>query len=217
MPMPIFSSTERFGKSDRSWKITWIPSWRAWCGVRYGWATPSMVIVPPTSGAWTPERILISVDLPDPFSPTRQCTSPGATDQSMLSSARVPPNRFEIPESERSEAECTGRVANEYVTLSSPRKDRPIRPDSFGALHPSPMERMQRAARPPRKGGQPRCARGQMISAHLSIDSGLRSICLLARITLVEASTWHGPMPGRSMPSLISAPPAIVLPSATIA
>ena len=33
---------------------------------------------PPGSGRCTPEMILISVDLPDPFSPTRQWTSPAA-------------------------------------------------------------------------------------------------------------------------------------------
>ncbi len=92
--MAIFSSTVRLGKSERSWKITWMPSARACCGVRAACATPSMTISAPGSGAWTPVRILISVDLPDPFSPTRQCTSPRPTDHSIASSATVPPNRL---------------------------------------------------------------------------------------------------------------------------
>ena len=39
-----------------------------------GW--PSMAIVP-ADGAWTPETILISVDLPAPLSPTSATISPG--------------------------------------------------------------------------------------------------------------------------------------------
>ena len=34
--------------------------------------------ISPASGAWTPARILISVDLPAPFSPSSACTSPAA-------------------------------------------------------------------------------------------------------------------------------------------
>ena len=35
----------------------------------------------PSSGSWKPARILISVDLPEPFSPRRPWTSPGSTAQ----------------------------------------------------------------------------------------------------------------------------------------
>src|SRR5438874_3929269 len=74
--------------------MTWMPRRRASCGVRAGWTTPSIVMVPPGSGAWTPDRILMSVDLPEPFSPMRQWSSPDATVQSTLSSASVQPKRL---------------------------------------------------------------------------------------------------------------------------
>ena len=44
---------------------------------------------------------LISVDLPQPFSPTRQCTSPRRTSQSIRSSASTPPKRLLTPVSRR--------------------------------------------------------------------------------------------------------------------
>ena len=41
----------------------------------------------PASGRWTPARILTSVDLPAPFSPTRPCTSPAKSSMSPSSRA----------------------------------------------------------------------------------------------------------------------------------
>ena len=52
----------------------------------------------------TPATSLISVDLPQPFSPTRQCTSPGSTSQSIRSSAITPPKRLLTPVSRRNGA-----------------------------------------------------------------------------------------------------------------
>src|SRR3954470_12599120 len=60
-----------------------------------------MVIRPPGSGASTPEMTLISVDLPDPFSPTRQCTSPTSRVRSTSRSACTPPKRFDMPDISR--------------------------------------------------------------------------------------------------------------------
>src|SRR5215510_7333586 len=74
--------------------MTWIPSALALCGLRYRCETPSIAISPPGSDACTPAMILISVDLPEPFSPTRQCTSPAFTVQSISLSAVVPPKRL---------------------------------------------------------------------------------------------------------------------------
>ena len=71
-----------------------------------------------------------------------------------------------------------------------------IRGDSFGPGLSGPGRALA--------GGPMR--RRQMILAHSSIVSGFRSICLLARITRVSVSTLTGPMPGRSMPSVISPP-----------
>src|SRR6187455_3391 len=57
---------------------------------------PSNSIVP-ASAASTPEMILIMVDLPAPFSPTRACTRPARIVMSALRMARTAPNRFDMP------------------------------------------------------------------------------------------------------------------------
>src|ERR1700736_1126508 len=51
----------------------------------------------PSSGAYTPARILISVLLPHPFSPARQWISAGRVVESTLLSARTPPKHLLIP------------------------------------------------------------------------------------------------------------------------
>src|SRR5262245_28587463 len=56
-------------------------------------SSPSRTSRPP-SGRWTPARILTSVDLPAPFSPTRPCTSPPWSSMSPSSSARTAPKLF---------------------------------------------------------------------------------------------------------------------------
>src|SRR5919107_2214313 len=57
---------------------------------------PSKVISPVSADS-APERILIRVDLPAPFSPTRAWTSPVRTVMSALRMARTAPNRLETP------------------------------------------------------------------------------------------------------------------------
>src|ERR1700674_5851979 len=57
---------------------------------------PLKVIVP-LLGAWTPARILTSVDLPAPLSPTNATTSPARTSRSMSVSAATAPKRLETP------------------------------------------------------------------------------------------------------------------------
>ena len=52
-------------------------------------------------GRCTPDSTLISVDLPAPFWPSRQCTSPAATSRSTPSSARTPGNVLTTPVSRR--------------------------------------------------------------------------------------------------------------------
>ena len=76
-PMKTFSATVRSGKRRGSWWTTAIPSDRAWAGPRICVGSPSSRIVP-LSGWWTPARILTSVLLPAPFSPTSAWTSPGS-------------------------------------------------------------------------------------------------------------------------------------------
>src|SRR3954470_21874938 len=68
----------------------------ALAGVENEDASPSHAIVPP-SGWWKPESTLISVDLPAPFWPSRQCTSPGRTSRSTPSRARTPGNDLVMP------------------------------------------------------------------------------------------------------------------------
>src|SRR5258708_6471896 len=77
--------------------MTWMPSAFAKAGVIPACGLPSTSISVPGSGQWTPETSLISVDLPDPFSPTRQWTSPAITSQSTPSSATTPPKRLDAP------------------------------------------------------------------------------------------------------------------------
>ena len=50
----------------------------------------------PVSGLYTPERILMSVDLPAPFSPTTARTSPANRDRLTSCSACTPGNVFEM-------------------------------------------------------------------------------------------------------------------------
>ena len=65
----------------------------------------------PASGWVMPERTLISVDLPAPFSPSRQCTSPGRIARSMWSFARTPGNAFVMPISSTAGSVCPRRRA----------------------------------------------------------------------------------------------------------
>jgi len=52
--------------------------------------SPSNAIAP-LSAVTAPDRILIRVDLPAPFSPTRACTEPAATSMSACRIARTAP------------------------------------------------------------------------------------------------------------------------------
>src|SRR3954453_20561519 len=82
-------------------------------GFSFGYSLPEMLIRPPGSGASTPEMTLISVDLPDPFSPTRQCTSPTSSVRSTSRSACTPPKRFDMPDISRNVdkgSSCIGTV-----------------------------------------------------------------------------------------------------------
>ena len=58
--------------------------------------SPCQAIVP-SSGWWAPASTLISVDLPAPFWPSRQCTSPARTSRSTPSRARTPGNVLTMP------------------------------------------------------------------------------------------------------------------------
>ena len=49
----------------------------------------------PLSGWWAPDSILMRVDFPAPFSPHRQCTSPGRRSKEMPCSAWTPTKDLE--------------------------------------------------------------------------------------------------------------------------
>src|SRR5699024_394792 len=53
----------------------------------------------PPSGRYSPYRTFIRVDLPAPFSPSREWISPGSTTRSMASLATKAPKVFVIPRS----------------------------------------------------------------------------------------------------------------------
>src|SRR5581483_316944 len=72
-----------------------IPSSSARLGDEISVSRPS-IRIRPESGRTIPARMLIRVDLPAPFSPSRQCTSPRSTVSEMWSLASTPGNAFVI-------------------------------------------------------------------------------------------------------------------------
>ena len=72
----MFSATVRSFAMLSSWWMTEMPLSMASLGPLNSVFCPSRRISPSVA-VYTPERILISVDLPAPFSPIRACTSPG--------------------------------------------------------------------------------------------------------------------------------------------
>ena len=64
-------------------------------GIGSATSVPPTQSLAPGSGSWKPARTLMSVDLPDPFWPSRPCTSRGPTPNETPSRARAPPKCFE--------------------------------------------------------------------------------------------------------------------------
>ena len=99
-PRVMLSATLSCSTTLSSWNTNERPaacaSWRPWNRR----AVPRTRISP-VSGSWTPARILISVDLPAPFSPTRQWTSPARRSRSTPRRAWTPGNRFSMALSSR--------------------------------------------------------------------------------------------------------------------
>src|SRR3984957_10996101 len=90
----MLATTSRFSQSARSWKTVAMPMSSAALGSGNVTGAPLKVIVP-LLGAWTPARILTSVDLPAPLSPTNATTSPARTSSSMSVSPAPAPKRLE--------------------------------------------------------------------------------------------------------------------------
>ena len=122
--MKTFSATVRSGNRRGSWWTTAIPSARA-CGRALELRSARRRAgSSPLSGWWTPARILTSVLLPAPFSPTSAWTSPGSSSSETSSSACVAPNRLEMPRSS-TRARRRRRAA---ARRSSARSDRDAGP-----------------------------------------------------------------------------------------
>ena len=78
-------------------------------GVSAAWGVPASE-TSPLSARCTPLSTLMTVLLPDPFSPARQRTSPGAIPNDTRSSACTPPNRLDTARSAR-----TGESVRNYT------------------------------------------------------------------------------------------------------
>src|SRR5512146_282211 len=76
------------------------PSRRAAAG-EWRVRTRSPISTLPSSGARKPLAIPSSVDFPDPFSPTRACTSPARQSTLTLLSACTAPKAFDTPRTDR--------------------------------------------------------------------------------------------------------------------
>ena len=95
-PMNTFSATLRSGNRRGSWWTTAMPRARDWAGPWMRAGVPSRRMVP-ASGWWTPARILTSVLLPAPFSPTSAWISPERRSSDTSVRAAVAPNRLLMP------------------------------------------------------------------------------------------------------------------------
>ena len=96
LPRKKLRHTLMSGTVARSWNTVAIPRARASRGLVNVTGSP-FISSSPLSGVWTPDRILISVDLPAPLSPSTQVTSPALTFSEMSWSALTDPKYFEIP------------------------------------------------------------------------------------------------------------------------
>src|SRR2546423_13214636 len=139
-----------------------------------------MVIWPPGSGDSTPEMILISVDLPEPFSPTRQCTSPTSSVRSTSRSACTPPKRFDMPDISRKVVKGSSCNGIAYQAIASTR-------NAFPTGKPG-MQRDEAAGTGvglESSGDQP--VDGFLVDPHDLVDLDLLS----GHIDRCLAKTWH--------------------------
>ncbi len=90
--MAMLSATDRAGNTAAFWCTKCRPWALAELGVVWLLAVvvPATSMVPPGSPWYTPARILMRVDLPDPLPPSRAWIWPRATSKETSISARVP-------------------------------------------------------------------------------------------------------------------------------
>ena len=98
--------------------------------------------ISPASGRCAPASTLISVDLPAPFCPSRQCTSPARTSRSTPSSARTPGNVFTMPRISSRRRELVDRCGG-HRSLADPLR----RAEDVVAGEHGRRRRRRRAAR----------------------------------------------------------------------
>src|SRR5699024_5619458 len=77
-PRVMFSATLSWGTRFSSWWMVAMP-WRSAALTSGSWTGAPSIRIRPPSGWWMPDIVLISVDLPAPFSPRRTSTSPART------------------------------------------------------------------------------------------------------------------------------------------
>ena len=124
-PTKMFSATLRSGKSVGSWKMIAIPAACDCFALSKIASSPSRKSRP-ASGRWTPARILTSVDLPAPFSPTRPWTSPPWSSMSPSSSACTAPKLFSACSSESSGSRMLVVVTDRVLDGGAARARRPL-------------------------------------------------------------------------------------------
>ena len=109
----MLSRTVISGANSVSWNTVEMPmAWAPLGLVRCRLTSPSQVSVP-ESGRSTPDRILISVLLPEPFSPAREWISPGAT-------RRVADRRALVSPNDRDRSAMSRRLATSTVVIACP-------------------------------------------------------------------------------------------------
>src|SRR5580692_3866468 len=109
----MLSRTVISGANSVSWNTVEMPMAWVLLGLeKCGLTSPSQVSVPP-SGRSTPDRILISVLLPDPFSPASEWISPGAT-------RRVADRRALVSPNDRDRFSMSRRLATSTVLIRPP-------------------------------------------------------------------------------------------------
>src|SRR5699024_7018911 len=91
--------------------MTRTPFWRASRGVRAGRTSPSIQTVP-ESGAWAPAMTFVSVDLPEPFSPTSAWIVPRRTWKETSSRARTVPKVLVTPSTRTARSSRSGPSAS---------------------------------------------------------------------------------------------------------
>jgi len=117
----MFSETVSSGNSCGSWYTVAMPRAMASPVPAIVTGAPSNSIVP-VSACSTPDKILIIVDLPAPFSPTSACTRPAWMLISALRIARTAPKLFAIPRISRRggcSTACDDSLASSLMEISS--------------------------------------------------------------------------------------------------